>query len=69
MQHESDRLNWYGSQVPLVEFDQLEQFSRAQFDTMLGRGRSSSGIKPYIRATCNPDPDSWLADFLAWSID
>src|SRR3984893_9084134 len=24
---------------------------------------------PYIRATCNPDADSWVAEFLAWWID
>jgi Terminase large subunit, T4likevirus-type, N-terminal len=26
-------------------------------------------VRPYIRATCNPDADSWVADFLAWWID
>ena len=25
--------------------------------------------KPYIRATCNPDADSWVAEFIAWWID
>jgi Terminase large subunit, T4likevirus-type, N-terminal len=28
-----------------------------------------SGNQYYIRATCNPDADSWVADFLAWWID
>src|ERR1051326_5737574 len=36
---------------------------------MLSRNRSSCRIKPYIRATCNPDADSWVADFLSWWID
>jgi hypothetical protein len=26
-------------------------------------------VRPYIRATCNPDADSWVAGFLAWWID
>jgi predicted phage terminase large subunit-like protein len=26
-------------------------------------------VRPYIRATCNPDADSWVADFLAWWIN
>jgi hypothetical protein len=26
-------------------------------------------VQPYIRATCNPDADSWVADFLVWWID
>ena len=32
------------------------------------RNRSTCGVKPYIRATCNPDPDSWVADFIDWFI-
>ena len=27
------------------------------------------GIKPYIRATCNPDPDSFVAELIEWWID
>lgn len=27
------------------------------------------GVKPYIRATTNPDADSWVADFISWWID
>jgi hypothetical protein len=26
-------------------------------------------VKPYIRATCNPDPYSWVAEFVARWID
>jgi hypothetical protein len=33
------------------------------------RNRSTCGVRPYIRATCNPDADSWVADFLSWWID
>src|SRR5215831_7894192 len=36
---------------------------------MVSRNRSACGVKPYIRATCNPDADSWVADFLSWWID
>ena len=36
---------------------------------MLSRNRSTCGVRPYIRATCNPDADSWVAEFLAWWID
>lgn len=27
------------------------------------------GVKPYHRATCNPDADSWVANFISWWID
>ena len=36
---------------------------------MVSRNRSTCGVRPYIRATCNPDADSWVADFLSWWID
>jgi predicted phage terminase large subunit-like protein len=36
---------------------------------MVSRNRSTCGVRPYIRATCNPDAESWVADFLAWWID
>jgi predicted phage terminase large subunit-like protein len=36
---------------------------------MLSRSRSTCGVRPYVRGTCNPDPDSFLASFLAWWIE
>ncbi len=61
---------WDGAQIPLIGFDQLEHFERSQFFYMLSRNRDPSGtVIPYVRATCNPDADSWLAEFLAWWID
>ena len=36
---------------------------------MLSRNRTTCGIRPYVRATCNPDADSWVADFISWWID
>lgn len=67
MQREDDKLAWKSAQVPLIEFDQLETFSGSQFFYMLSRNRSMCGVRPYIRATANPEP-GWLADFLSWWI-
>lgn len=61
--------NWQGSQITMIGFDELTHFSRYQFFYMLSRNRSDSNVKPYIRATCNPDADSWVADFISWWID
>ena len=36
---------------------------------MTARSRSPGAIRPYIRATCNPDADSWVAELVAWWID
>lgn len=67
MQREDDKLSWKSAQIPLIEFDQLETFTAGQFFYMLSRNRSMSGVRPYIRATANPEP-GWLADFIAWWI-
>ena len=63
---EKDVLKWQGSQIPLILFDELTHFSRKQFFYMLSRNRSTCGVKPYVRATCNPDADSWVAEFISW---
>lgn len=69
MQHVKDRLRWKGSQIPYIAFDQLEEFEAPQFWYLLSRNRSLCGVRPYIRATVNPDPDSWVKEFLAPWVD
>lgn len=70
MQHENDRFSWDGSQIALICFDQLESFTWKQFTYMLSRNRTMCGVQPYIRATCNPNPDHFLRIlFLDWWID
>jgi hypothetical protein len=61
--------DWQGAQITLICFDKLTHFTAHQFFYMASRNRSNCGVKPYIRATCNPDADSWVAEFLAWWID
>jgi len=73
MEHEKNRLDWQGSQIPLICFDELTHFTRAQFFYMLSRNRSTCGVRPYLRATCNPVPDDdptggWIHEFIAWYI-
>lgn len=69
LEHDKTVLNWQGSQIPLICFDELTHFSQKQFWYMVSRNRSMCGVRPYIRATCNPDADSWVAEFIAWWID
>ena len=61
--------NYQGSQIPLIVFDELTHFTKKQFWYMVSRNRSLCGVRPYIRATTNPDADSWVADLIAWWID
>src|SRR5262249_45257748 len=40
-----------------------------QFWYLFSRNRSTCGVRPYIRLTCNPDPDSFVAKLIAWYLD
>src|SRR5262249_33824486 len=44
-------------------------FTKTQFWYMFSRNRTTCGIRPYIRASCNPDPDSFVAGLVEWYID
>ena len=69
LQLETTVHDWQGAQIALICFDELTHFTAHQFFYMVSRNRSIRGVRPYIRATCNPDADSWVAEFLAWWID
>jgi predicted phage terminase large subunit-like protein len=69
LHNEYDVNDWQGSQIPLIGYDELTHFTEKQFWYMLSRNRSMCGVRPYIRATCNPDADSWVADLVSWYID
>lgn len=69
LQYDSNVLDWQGSQIPFIGFDELTHFSQYQFLYMLSRNRSTCGIRPYVRATMNPDPDSWVYQWVEWYID
>ena len=66
---EADAYGWQGSEICLLAFDELAQFTEKQFFYLLSRNRSTCDVRPYVRATCNPDSDCWLRNFLAWWID
>lgn len=68
MEHEKDKLSYQGSELPMMGFDELTHFTRGQFFYMFSRNRSTCGVKPYIRATCNPDSDSFVRELIDWWI-
>jgi predicted phage terminase large subunit-like protein len=43
-------------------------FTEKQFFYMLSRNRSTSGVPGYVRATCNPDSESWVRKLVDWYI-
>lgn len=66
---DADAYNWQGSQICFLGFDELTHFSEFVFFYMFSRNRSVCGVEPFVRATCNPDVDSWVGKFIAWWID
>lgn len=69
IEYDKDLASWQGTQIPLIIFDELTEFTKKMFFFMISRNRGICSIRPYIRASCNPDPDSWVAEFLSWWID
>ena len=69
LEHEKNIYDHQGAQYCLIIFDELTHFTKKQFFYLLSRNRSMCGVRPYIRATCNPDPDSFVAELIAWWID
>jgi len=71
LKEEKSKYKFQGAQIPLILFDELTHFTKSQFFYLLSRNRAKGciGINPYIRATCNPDCDSWVKDFIEWWID
>ncbi len=68
MQYEGDRLDWQGSQITMIGYDELTHFTELQFFYMLSRLRSRAGVPGYVRATTNPDAESWVRTFIDWWI-
>jgi len=68
LEHEKNVTSWQGAQIPFIGFDELTHFSKNTFFYLLSRNRSTCGIRPYVRATCNPDPDSWVSELVSWWI-
>ena len=69
IEYESTLQSYQGSAFAYIGFDELTHFTQSMFTYFFSRNRGMSGVRGYIRATCNPDPDSWVAEFLEWWID
>lgn len=69
IERDEETANYQGAQICGIEFDELTHFTEYTFFYMLSRNRSMCGVKPYVLATCNPEADSWVAEFVSWWID
>jgi hypothetical protein len=64
MEHEQSKKKYQGTQIALICFDELTHFTQSQFWFMCSRNRSACGVRSYIRATCNPDANSFVRDLI-----
>ena len=75
VQYESNVSEWQGSQIAYMGWDEVTHFTRRQFFYIaMSRGRSMSGVRPYVRATYNPVPaddpvGGWIHEFVSWYLD
>ena len=58
-----------GKEYAFVGLDEGQYFTEKMIWYMWGRCRTKCGVKPYMRITCNPDPDCYLRTLLDWWID
>lgn len=69
LQHEKTKYEHQGKQYAYLGFDEVTHLTQSQFLYMLSRNRSTCGIRPYVRCTCNPDATSWVKRWVDWWID
>jgi predicted phage terminase large subunit-like protein len=73
MKLESNVLDWQGTELVYVAMDELTHFTEFMFWYITSRLRSTTGIQPYFRGTCNPttadDPiGGWVRLLIDWWI-
>jgi predicted phage terminase large subunit-like protein len=68
---EKNKMDHHGGQYLFIGFDELTTFTRTQWLYLITRNRPGPGcsLRPYWRATCNPDAESWVRDIIDWWID
>lgn len=66
LEQAKDVLNWQGTELAFIGFDELTHFEASQLWYMMSRNRSMCGLRPYIFGTCNPESNHWLLDFVDW---
>ena len=69
LQYENTKDDYMGAQIAGLCFDELTHFLSSQFWFMFSRNRSISGVKPFVIATCNPDPISWVKELVEYYLD
>ena len=57
-----------GREIPYIGIDEATQMPYKHFKYLMTCNRNSKKIRNRMLLTCNPDPNSWLAEFIDWWI-
>lgn len=69
MEHEKNKLDHQGKQYTHVYFDEGTHFTQGQITYLMSRLRSAAEVKSSMFISCNPDPDSFIAQLIDWWLD
>lgn len=58
-----------GKQYSYIGIDEITHIEYPKFKYLITTNRNAHGIRNRFWGTCNPDPDSWVAQFIDWWID
>ena len=62
------KLRFQGRQYSYVGIDEITHMDYPKFKYIITDNRNAFGIRNRLIGTCNPDPDSWVAQFIDWWI-
>lgn len=62
--YEAFKKRFQGKQFAYIGLDEVTHCPYKKFKYLLTDNRNAYGIRTHFLATCNPDPDSWVATFL-----
>ena len=69
MEHERNAIDHQGLQYSQVYFDEGTHFLESQVTYLMSRLRSDAECDSTMFVSCNPDPDSFIADWIDWWLD
>ena len=67
--YEDFKKRFQGLELSYVGVDEITHMQYDYFKYLLTCNRNAHNIKNRFVGTCNPDPDSWVAQFIDWWID
>jgi len=66
--YEDFKVRMQGRQYAYIGIDEITHMEYNKFKYLITNNRNAFGIRNRIMASCNPDPDSWVAKFIDWWI-